>query len=245
MPMKRRRAALAGAMIPMKRLQTVARQRALARAAAQPVPRRFPARVGELKTIDLAATATSVDTTGAFVLLNGCIQGTDITERVGRKINVKSVFIRGRVEPAQAQIPAAAGGAETLGQLWRMIVFVDMQPNGAAPAVTDLLNTAAAHSQLNLNNRDRFRILKDKQFACPNSFKAFTAAGSAAGNLGGSFGYKVFRKLDLETIYNAGNAGTIADMTSGALYVFWIGTVAAGVVDGLATYTARVRFSDA
>jgi len=31
---------------------------------------------------------------------------------------------------------------------------------------------------------------------------------------------KCYKKLNVETIYNAGNAGTIADINSGALYVF-------------------------
>lgn len=218
----------------------------LASAAAVVVPRfRPPARAPtEQKAIDIALATYQVNTTGAFTLLNGCIQGTDFNERIGRKIIPRSVYIRGQMYPELARTSVTAGVQETLAQLGRMILFVDLQPNGAAPAVTDLLNTASSFSQLNLNNRDRFRILVDKAFAFPNAVKAFTALGSTSGTYGSNFKLKIYKKLQMETIYNSGNAGTIADIQSGALYILWLGSEASGTTDINAMATVRLRFSD-
>jgi len=55
---------------------------------------------------------------------------------------------------------------------------------------------------------------------------------------------KCYKKLNVETIYNAGNAGTIADINSGALYVFWIGTQAGAASDANFIGSIRGRFID-
>lgn len=194
---------------------------------------------GEKKVIDNAVATYQINTGGSFTLLNGCIQGSDYSNRIGRKILNASIYIRGIVHP---EVPA--GAATSLTQLARMIVFVDMQPNGAAPAVTDLLNSANSSSQLNLNNRDRFKILRDETY----SLGATTwAAGPAlvAAQSPTVADVNVFKKLSVETIFNAGNAGTIADMNSGAIYMFWIGNQPAGAgTDGSAIVSTRIRFLD-
>jgi hypothetical protein len=37
----------------------------------------------------------------------------------------------------------------------------------------------------------------------------------------------------------------VADINSGALYMFWIGTIASGDSDSVAQISTRVRFADA
>lgn len=197
-------------------------------------------RAGEKKLIDVAVTAYDVNTTGSFTLLNGCVQGSDYTQRIGRKILLKSVYIRGFVTPQQAVVPSAA--TASVAQQVRMILFVDSQPNGAAPAVTDLLNTAHPASQLNLNNRDRFKVLRDEVINFGPLMPGVGTFAELGADLIGDV--NVYKKLNLETIYNAGNAGTIADINSGALYMFWIGSVASNDQDSLARVSARVRFLD-
>lgn len=194
---------------------------------------------GERKVIDTVSADYQVNTTGSITLLNGVTLGTDYDERIGRKIVVKSCYIRGWIAP---QLAATIGAAAlTPSQQWRMILLVDNQPNGAPPAITDILVSADPSSQLNLNNRDRFKVLVDKVFVSgpllygaaqpflvDNSTKSVTC----------------YKRLDLETIYNAGNAGTIGDINSGALYMVWIGSNAAGNDDGQARLSARLRFVD-
>lgn len=201
----------------------------------------FPIR--EKKTIDGTGTI-QVNTTGSFTLLNGCIQGTDYTQRIGRKIQNNSVYIRGYVLTEAANfnpIVASNCGAQEV----RMILFCDMQPNGAAPAVTDLLNTATPQSQLNLNNRDRFKIYCDKQWVFDPFVYVTTASQAVVSANRQIYPIKKYKKLGLETIFNSGNAGTIGDITSGALYMFWIGSLPSAVGgDANAVITTRVRFLD-
>lgn len=199
----------------------------------------------EKKVSDIAVTQYQVNTTGSFTLLHAPVPGTDYTQRIGRKTSPKSVYIRGR-----CQIEAAASSVTNVNapaQLMRMIVFHDKQPNGAAPAVTDLLNSADPASQLNLNGRDRFKVIKDETFVF-DPYIVDTTVTAATTNYNKTVeNINSFSMVkDVETIFNGGNAGTIADITSGALYMFWIGSNAAGTgTDGNAFVSTRVRYFDA
>lgn len=197
----------------------------------------------EKKVSDIAVGTVQVNTTGAFNLLHIPVLGTDYTARIGRKTLIKSVYIRGRVthEATNAQQVVASVQPQHV----RMILFVDKQPNGAAPAVTDVLNTAEPASQLNLNNRDRFMILKDKNWWLGSYYLNNTNGTSAAMCDRGGYVFKVFKKCGIETIFNGTNGGTIADINSGALFMFWIGSTAAGAnSDANAQLSTRVRFID-
>lgn len=191
----------------------------------------------EKKFFDIASAAYSVNSTGVFTLLFCPTLGSDFYNRIGRKTIAKSVYIRGSVA-----LRAAAGfiNSPVPCSMLRFIVFIDNQPNGAAPAVTDLLNTANASSQLNPNNRDRFLVIKDKQYTFDNWWASdqFLAFNHTISPL------KCYKKLNLETIFNQTNGGTIGDINSGALYMFWIGTNPAGDGEGLANISTRVRFDD-
>jgi len=218
----------------------VARPRALAPLATRGYT--YP-HTGELKAIDTAVTV-QVNSTGEFNLLNGCVQGTDFDNRVGRKILIKSIYIRGRVQ-TEASTGALTTGTNTPAQLVRMIVFVDAQANGAAPTATQLLVTAQAGSQLNLDNRERFRVLIDKQWSLDPVVYNNTATQSVVAASNQMRTIKKYKKCNIETIYNAGVAGTIGDIASNSLYMFWIGSGAAGAnTDANAPVSVRIRFND-
>lgn len=192
----------------------------------------------EKKVSDIAVATYQVNTTGVFTLLHNPALGSDYTNRIGRKTLVKSIYIRGRV---LLEGSSPLGASSSNSQQARMIIFWDLQPNGLAPAVTDLLNTADPASQLNLNNRDRFRIVKDKVYV----FDAFFYSGTYAAWNRAIHPVKCYKKLNSEVIFNGTNGGTIADINTGALYMFWIGSVAAGAaVDTNAIVSTRVRFDD-
>ena len=75
-----------------------------------------------------------------------------------------------------------------------------------APVITDILLANDFTSPNNLSNRDRFVTLSDY----------VTEQLSTASNLSDT---GVIRKgLNLETMFNAGSAGTIGDITSGSVY---------------------------
>jgi len=195
----------------------------------------------ESKVFDVDTATYAVNTTGSFTLLNSPIQGTDMLNRIGRKIVVTSVYVRGRVQlDATGTLVANVSGS----QLARMILFIDYQPNGNTPALTDVLKEANAMSQLKMNNRDRFKVIADKNYVFDGFVRVDTATQAlAAFNRSIAF-VKKYKKLALETIYNNGNAGTIADMNSGALYMLWVGDKAVGATDANAFISTRIRFKD-
>ncbi|AIF34805.1 capsid protein [Sewage-associated circular DNA virus-14] len=195
----------------------------------------------ELKVQDLASATYQVNTTGSITLLAVPITGADYNARIGRKVTLKSCFIRGylRIEPGAATVGVAQA------QQCRFMLVLDLQPNGAVFAITDLLNTADPTSQLNLNNRDRFRVLQDQEIAFDH-FNYVTTATQTSEAFGRTIqSFKKYKRLNCEMIFNAVNGGTIADIASGALYMVWIGSNAAGAnTDANAVLSTRVRYSD-
>lgn len=191
----------------------------------------------EKKFFDIAVTEYSVNTTGTFTLLFVPTLGSDYNNRIGRKTVSKSIYIRGwlfiraAVNLANTPVPA---------QMCRFIIFIDSQPNGQTPAVTDLLLSAGVASQLNPNNRDRFRIIKDKQFVMD---PYFANDQSQIWNRT-VHAIKCYKKINLETIFGQTTAGSIGDINTGALYMFWLGSTAAGDTQSTATVSTRVRFDD-
>ena len=195
----------------------------------------------ELKVFDVTLANSGVNTTSSISCINLPVLGTDFTQRIGRKTVTKSIHIRGYLLIEYA-LTNAIGGAP--GQMARMIILNDLQPNGALPVITDILAQANPTAHLNLNNRDRFRVIIDKQWALdPYTFN--TTATTSQSSQGNVNAFNVYRKVNIPTIFNATNGGTIADINTGALILVWIGSVVAGATDSNALHSTRIRFYDA
>lgn len=210
----------------------------------------------ERKYFDTPGQNWNVNNAGTFILAFVPQTGTDFNNRVGRKTIAKSIYIRGSIRLNAAHNIEGNPLVEVISapQTARMIIFIDSQPNGAAPILTDLLTEAAPDGQLNPNNRDRFRILKDKLFAFDSvAFHPlvtvpganFTSTSYAAWNRT-MYNIKVYKKLNMETIFNQLHNGDIGDISTNAMYVFFIGSHAASAtLAATARITIRVRFDDA
>jgi len=191
-----------------------------------------PVSGSELKFKDTTLTNTalglasaSFTTPGPTFLLNGLVPDSTATGRIGRKVVLKSLLIRWSVSMA---------ATSTLGAPVRVIVFYDKQANAAAPAVTDVLVTDSFFAPNNLSNRDRFVTISD-QYSEP--IGTSTGVYVSAGNI-----YK--KNLNLETMYNAGTAGTIGDITSGSLYIMIAQEGRIAVAAPLFSMYARIRYQD-
>lgn len=197
---------------------------------------------GELNFVDRINQALALDTTGTVLLLNGTVPGTNEFNRIGRKITMKAIRLRFGLFPAAP----AAGQNEAL----RILLVYDRQSNGAAPAWADVIQSqdaagttsSTAWDHRNESNRDRFVVLRDWHF------KATGAAGIFANSLDGTeftkdSTYDVYVRLKgLETHYNTGTAGTIADITTGALFMMSLGTSAAVNASRTCAVHSRVNF---
>jgi len=187
-----------------------------------------PSAPRELKFIDVtgSAAAFAIAGTGVLTLLNGCIQGTDAINRVGRRIFMKSLMIR------MGAVLGATGVSQ--GIVARVIVVYDKQPNGAAFAAADYLVTDSFSANHQLNNRERFVTCMDKVIGIPSH--------------GGlvNFGFKKYKRLNMDTTYNTGNAGTVGDIQTGSLYMYTVMMAnAVTVVPFTTTILTRIRFEDA
>ena len=189
----------------------------------------------ELKYIDLAAVDQNIGTGGTVVLINGCATGTDIQNRIGRKICMKSIVFNVNNFPVPVVANALAG------IMLRHMIIYDTQPNsaGTVPAVTDILQAATTLSPLNLNNRDRFKVIYDKRSQI-GSFSITTGPFLTGGSPQNVFWSK-YRKLNHDVIFS-GVGDTIGNISTGAMYLLFIGDFAS--VARTDFYT-RIRFQDA
>lgn len=179
----------------------------------------------EFKTKDTSISQVQ-DTTGALTLVNGVARGDDIGDRTGRKVIIKSI---------EAHFISGVTSATGVDQYQRLILFVDHQPNGAAPAATDLLVSNSYQSLKNLDNRARFTILYDRVYA-------LNAAGESGSKIVLPTYYK---RVNIPVIFNSGDAGTIADIQTNSIYLLSVGSEAAGNTAGSTVGRVRIRYTDA
>ena len=100
--------------------------------------------------VDLAAATYACNSTGSITLIATVAQGTSVNQRVGKKIQWKSMQIRGTVQ----------ANATTVSNNSAWLIVYDRRPTGSLPAITDVLSSATAISFTNDANSGRFQILK-------------------------------------------------------------------------------------
>lgn len=185
----------------------------------------------ELKVIENAVSGpTQFTSAGLVVLMNGVAQGSDFTNRIGQKICMKSLLARFWISPS---------GNTASGDIARVMVVYDTQPNssGSVPAVTDILTSADCFSGINLNNRDRFKVILDKKIAM---YPVVYTAGAITAGAPISRYVDKYRKFNLDVIFS-GTAATIGSISSGSL--LWLLIDQNTTTSEYAIYS-RIRFSD-
>lgn len=191
--------------------------------------------------VDLGDGAASTTIAGApqFVCLNGTQQGSAADQRIGRQIMVRKLI--GRMQFTNAQ--NLATGIATWPVTYRFMVVYDMQANGSTLALADMFETPSNILSLqNLNNRDRFKIVTDKMWTIGNPY--FGQSQISKPNQAKS--YKFYKRLNLPVQYNAGNAGTEADIATGTLWAIMLTDSGNTAVGGgsRVNYRFRIRYSD-
>jgi len=192
---------------------------------------RAPGVSGETGFLDVASASYALDTTGSVTLLNTVPQGTSVNQRVGKKMNLKSLQFRGNL---------GANSAALVNDVAFMIVY-DKRPTGALPAVTDILAFANSNAMNNDANSGRFVFMKrhdDILIGNTSAAASFTDSAVKACDY--------FLNLKgMPTVYKAAGTGAIGDIEQGALYLVTVGNNAAGTSAASKTGTFRLRFQDA
>lgn len=163
--------------------------------------------------LDVAGTLTS-SLFSTFVSLFEPAVGTTPLTRIGRKVTMKSLYIRGNWAPPS--------GTTDL----RVIVYYDKQNNAATPAITDGLTgvTPNFNSHNNLSNSERFIIIVDEIFNQVETATAFSH-------------FQIYRKLNLDSVFN--DASLLPN--TGGLFIAFSGNCG---VNSTVNYSSRVRFTD-
>lgn len=195
----------------------------------------------ERKFIDtgqLGATCTTASEGGLLIVPTIIAQGTGQSNRIGRKITVKSIHLRAWFHKLTA---VSSRGDNNI----RIICFFDRQCNGQLPALTDLLQQDSIRSFRNLVNSGRFGVLLDDWFEMNN------IAGSSA-NVGGTdtFGmgrdkpYVWNKKIQFDMEYS-GTTGAITEIRTYNIYFLVIAQTNEGAPTAnrvTMNYECRLRY---
>ncbi len=199
------------------------------------------------KLIGAAITAPSDATGGeqdpsATLLMNTVVQGDGESQRDGRKITMRSIYIEGAVTIPVQTGQSAADAATTVF----IALVMDKQTNGATINSEDVYvnpgaNAATAPYPLrNLENTKRFRILATRKmsFATP---QMTNDTGATGGVIVGSSQqrFKIFKRLSAQVNYK-GTTETVANITDVSLHLIAFAS-SVELVPSL-SYISRLRF---
>jgi len=182
----------------------------------------------EAKFFDYATGAGSITGgTPGIIPISTIALGTDISDRIGRKVRFKSLRVRFSVYQTTVQSLANV----------RFIAFIDRMGSGAgSPATADVIaNVASSETATNFTNRNRFHILIDEYLP---------GVGNQNDQIGVVDRYVPIKEKDAAT-FSAGSTNGY-----GQIYVLLMSdqtiTTAAGVGDTRAGFTmwTRVVFYD-
>lgn len=211
----------------------------------RPLPGVLTARGAETKALDVYDANYNLNQTAVITPLNLVRTGSSINNRIGRRIEMKSVRITGRLEAVRTV---------NVEDYVRILVIYDRQTNGALPAFADILadiledasTISSVYSGAALNNRDRFVILRDKRIAVPSMTWTAGVITNPGFDNSTEFNIDMFVKLKgLLCQYKADSApAVIGDIATGSLLLVTVGGQIAAAEGWRASLTSRLRFND-
>lgn len=234
---------------PLKRARHATASRLSSAAAMRSVPPAIPlgrfrrtvasrsTLAPERKAVDTASIALNFDTDSAVAaceqLVNTIATGSASNQRIGKRVVMRAIAIRGRVQ---------ASSATTVQKCALMLIYIK-NPNQAAtlPAVAEILVSQNSNALTNRDNASKFRILRRWEWAVTGN-----TTTPATGNE--SFVVEEYVRLpNLPALWtNASTAGTIGEFVEGALILLSVGTGANGATT-TPTFVGgcRLYYSDA
>lgn len=211
----------------------------------------------ELKGVDTILTIAgpvinTTNTNADAFTLNLVAPGTASYNRVGRKIFMKNLRLRGI---AAYEYASRATTGNLAAVPLRMVVVYDQQPSGVLPAFGDIFGTTLQDgtegstmiAPVRYDNTQRFRVLCDHLIE-PIVEATPTVTGTTM-LVTNQYVFDKFIPLrGLETVFSGQSSPcTIADLSTGGLYVFFrANSSTANEIDWsiAATSFARLRYTD-
>lgn len=190
----------------------------------------------EIAETSKVLTTTLASVTTAPLALNVPAQGTTKTTRVGNRIIVKSVFVRGKLSFLGF---LGAGGLNTRSNRARIIIIIDHQCNGLLPVAADILETPTLlDSFRDTDNSTRFTVLLDKVYTSHPQVVQDSAGNYASFDRIINFAF--YKRLNMLCRFD-GTTADIANLTDNSITIFAMinKTLAACTF----TFTTRMRFA--
>lgn len=204
----------------------------------------------EVRTLDIPSNVLNISTTPTFTLLNPIQEGSSFYQRNGRKVTAKSLRLTG-----QLGLSGASSGVNK--QYLRVMVIYDRQPpsGGGFPAISDILqvtdqagnNTTDSLSGMNMNNSERFAMLRDIRYDLQSGGSAVTPNTASLVDYNNErIRIDEYVKIPLVDMhYNStANPMTPANISTGALYLVTFGNEAVATAPYAINWTSRLRFVD-
>lgn len=188
----------------------------------------------ELKSCDEGGRSQPLTSAGIVdQIIDMPIEGSSFYNRIARRTRGVSLEFHGIIRPTLTNTAASKV------QYARILIVYDRQANGALPSGSDILldydngggTTNTAYSGVNMDNRDRFQIIRDRKMILPPLGALGVASTTTAPSVyttnadmkDSMFNYSEYIKLNgLETQYKASTGGAIGDISTGAYLIYLI-----------------------
>jgi len=207
----------------------------------------------ETKIIDLSVadktitasddwTGSEMDDTAALSIVTQPASGAAINQRIGKKITVKRIRVRGFVQCAK-QADAVASDA---GALIRIIVFQDKQTNAAQVQGETLMVGTGASTNIasfqSLDSLGRFRVLKDFTMTLQNPSMSYDGTNLEQAGLVRPFKFSLNFAKGVVVNYNATASATITSVVDNSFHMLAI-CQSADLVPKM-SYYSRMYYKD-
>lgn len=208
------------------------------------------AKGAEIKAVDISINA-GFTTAGSVIPLNLISAGSSFFQRIGRRIELKSLQTMLQLNPTP---PQASDSYPSM--TLRILIVYDSQTNGAIPTLADIIqstnqvgtNFTSNLGLLNLNNRDRFTVIRDIKLVSPgystdaNNDVSFTGTADQINWRTMIDEYSTKCKGCLTQYKADSSPAVIGDIATGGIFLVTLGfgAISTWNLDG----TVRLRFKD-
>lgn len=173
-------------------------------------------------------------------------EGTDLDRRIGRRVEVLKIQVRGQLVVAKQSNQTASDEATVI----RLILAQDKQTNGVQMQGEDLMSAPGSPTAFltpltmqNPANFGRFEVLKDKTFTIENPNAVYDGTNDEQQGLARPFKWTIKFPRPVEVRFNSSNGGTVADIINNSFHI--IGCRSTSDLTCTLYYQCRVVYQDA
>lgn len=191
----------------------------------------YSPRIQEMKWFDVSGS-TNMGATGSIIeSFNKVVQGTGESQRIGRKLNILSMYFKFQILLPNSTDP-------TLSECnYRIVIYQDKQANGASATTTSLYTNPSIVAFRNLSENNRFNILYDKRGhlnSTAGSYNGTTNVFAAQ-----SISTKFYKKSSIPIEFNS-TTGAMTEIRSNNIGIVCFSE--AGLCN--LSYISRIRYTD-